>query len=442
MEQTKGNKQGRKSGFTTPLKMVWRFFSSIRLALVLILLISALSLFGTFVPGANMFHSWWFLSAGAMLMINIIICSLNRWGNIRLSLHGGLITQEESFYSSGPNHKEIELAYPTDSKYAEIPVEVLKKHGYRVRTETNGGCTYFAADKNRYFRLGTYASHLSLVLFVLAYLLGSYFGFRDTNFTVAVDNTRAVGHNTNLSVQLVSFVDEYYPDNTPKDYRSQVIIFENRQEVKQALVRVNQPLSYKGISIHQMFFGPAVQMQITQNGQILYQGNVALDTLGNNQGLQRHVGSLDLPGGFNIQFISSAINVPDPIIPQGELAVYITQNGAQTGTDTVQKGLTRDINGLEFLYQADSKFSGFQISRDPGGSLIWIASVLFILGITLVLYFPYRQVWILYQSQTSGARRISIRLAASKAYNSSSELKTISDEMADKFNRNNKETGG
>jgi len=415
--------------FDGAVKNTWRFFSSIKLALALILVISAFSLFGTFITGVDVFHSWWFLTTGALLILNIIVCSLNRWGNIKLSLRGGSVKQDEGFYSSGACNAEIENVPKPDYKASRIPVKVLQKHGYRVRIENHDSNYYFAADKNRFFRLGTYASHLSLVLFVLAYLIGSYFGFRDTNFTTAIGNTRPIGHNTGLSLQLVSFVDEYYADNMPKDYRSQVILYKNGQQVKQAVVRVNHPLIYKGISIHQMYFGPAAQLQITLNGQVLYQGNVAIDKLISNQGLQRYVGSIDLPNGLNIQLISSAINVQDPLIPLGQLAIYVKQDGNQIGAGLAPKGAAVAINDMELTYQADSKFSGFQVSRDPGNNLIWVAATLFILGLVLVLYFPYRQVWVLYQTRAAGTNLLSLRLSTSRGLNGTSELKILVDKM-------------
>jgi cytochrome c biogenesis protein ResB len=84
---------------------------------------------------------------------------------------------------------------------------------------------------------------------------------------------------------------------------------------------------------------------------------------------------------------------------------------------------------MEFSYQADSKYSGFQISRDPGSNLIWVAAILFILGTMSVLYFPYRQVWILYQTQSPDSNRLLIRLGVSKGFNGASELKILAVEM-------------
>ena len=53
----------------------------------------------------------------------------------------------------------------------------------------------------------------------------------------------------------------------------------------------------------------------------------------------------------DIQFISPAVNVQDPVIPPGQLAVFVKQNGTQTGVDIIQLGTIKDISGLSFNYQ-------------------------------------------------------------------------------------------
>ncbi len=317
----------------------WRFFRSIKLALALILIISVFGLLGAFIPNVDVFHSWWFLTAGALLMLNILCCSINRWSNIKHSLGREAVIQTESFYITGNRHTEISAVPLSHAETSRIPERVLRQHGYRVRVENDGGNSYIAADKNRYFRLGTYVSHLNLVLLVLAYLLGNFLGFRDVGFIVTEGNTREVGHDTGLSLHLLSFVDEYYPDNMPKDYRSQVVLFENGQEVKQAVVRVNHPLEYKGIRIYQLFFGTAVQMQISRNGTVLYKNSVPLNNLVQREGIQRYVSVIDLPGdGLTVQLISSAVNMEDPIIPFGQMAIDVKQNGNEVGLGLMQKG--------------------------------------------------------------------------------------------------------
>jgi len=452
---------------------LWRLFSSVRLAVILILVITGLSLLGALliqVPPEmvrdpqlysywvdtaartkvgvwapflstlqlfDVFRSLWFLGAGTLLMLNIVICSVNRWRSISLSLRGGMVKHEEGFYTTSSTRAELSTVAVSVAKAAKISEKVLRARGYRTRTESDENNIYIAADKNRYFRVGTYVSHLSLILLVLAFITGRYFGFHDSIFTVPVDSNCEVGYNTGLSLQLNSFVDEYYDNGRPKDYRSQVVLYEKGQPVKQAIIRVNHPLVYKGVRFYQAYFGPAVKMLIRdKNGRDIFNDNVPLESSFYVQGYQYYEGFFDLTElGLSIRLISSVSNVDDPMIPAGKLAVAVRQGNEQIDLKLVETGVPRVVSGLEFTFLEESKFSGFQVSRDPTNTLIWIASILFIVGICAVLYFPYRQTWVLSQSLDKGNGRLLIRTLAPRDFNSTSELNTL-------VNQIEKEIGG
>jgi cytochrome c biogenesis protein len=409
------------------VEKLWNFLSSTKLALGLILTVIGLSLVGVFLTNVDVFHSWIFLASGALLVINILVCSINRWPGLRLSLKGGEIKQTESFLTGNVHEEAGPFSLPV-AETSEISEKVLRKHGYRVRVLREAEAVYIAADKNRFLRLGTYASHLSLVLFVLAYVLGGFLGFRDPAFSVAEGGLKEVGHNTGLSLQLNSFVDEYYPDSLPKDYRSQVTLYENGQEVKQALIRVNHPLIYKGVRFYQSSFGPAEQIQLKMNGQEVYSGNVSLDNQLVSQGIARHVGFISLEGGVQVRIIMSA-GAEDTMIPEGQLAVDVLINDKPSARSLIQKNVVQSIGGFDILYQGESKFSGFQVSTDPANVLIWISSALFILGIMMVFYFPYRQVWVLSQSLKKGNSRVLLRGGVSRGTGIVSELKKMVSEI-------------
>lgn len=395
--------QKSRNLFKSSAKWLWRLFSSVRLALILVLVIAGLSLSGALTP-IRVFNSIYFAVVGIALMLNIFVCSLNRWKSIRLALRGGEVDQPENFYKTGIELKGIQLSCPDLLEKIE---KVLVKNGYRVR-KSSGESVGIAADKNRYFRLGTYLSHFSLILFVLAFLFGSHFGFRDTGFWVIEGETKAVGHDTELSLKLVSFVYETYQNGMPRDYRSQVVLYENGQQVKETLIRVNHPLYYNGVRFYQSFFGKAAKMQIrSQEGQILFDDSVLLDTF--SQDPRYYQGYLDLPEyGMVIRLITSS-DAEDPMIPAGNLAVGIIQNNEQTSIKLVQQDAPDVINGLEFDFKGIVDYSGFQVSRDPANALIWIASGLFIIGICSVFYFPHLQVWVRCRNEPEG-RRLLIRI--------------------------------
>jgi cytochrome c biogenesis protein len=424
-------------GFVNAIGHIYQFFCSTKLALILILANGAFNLLGALIPTIDVFHSWWFLGAGALLMLNILICTLNRWNYIKTTFRKGPISQEMDFYSSGnANHSEICIIHPSQTEALELTQSILSKHGYRNRVEKDSHNTYISADKHRYFRLGSIVSHFSLTLIILAYVLGNYYGFRDTEFTVVEGDTREIGHNTDLAIKLVSFTDEYYPDNTPKDYRSETTLYEKGQIVNQSVIRVNQPLDYKGIRVYQSFFGPAIELQIKRNGTIIYQGNIKMDRISESQGLRRYSGSITLPATqLNVRIISSAINSKDQMIPSGQIAFDVKQDNTQAGLKLLRKGSTEKVNDFELEYLSDKQFSGFQVSYDPANLLIWIASSLFILGIIAVFYLPHRQVWILYQSQLAGDSRVLIRLRGSRSSNTNRELATLVNDIRRELNK-------
>jgi cytochrome c biogenesis protein len=423
--QNDNNAEHKSGNIAAMFNWIWTFFSSLKLALALILLIGAMSLLGAFYPNVNAFHSWWFIFTGACLMLNILVCSLNRWTSIKSAAGGGPVRQETGYYCEGTCHQDINFAAsPADA--SQTVQNVLRRRGFRVRTDSEESNIYVAADKNRYARLGTFANHLSLVLFVLAYIMGNYLGFRDTDFAVAEGATREIGHNTGLSVRLISFTDEYYPDNTPKDYRSEVVLYEAGREVRQATVRVNQPLEYKGIRIYQSYFGPAVQLRISRSGTILFQGSVPLDRTARMQEVIRPAGTLNLPdAGLSIQVAGPAAGMDDQVVTAGQLAIVTGPGGSATGAGLAKKGVPLDINGTEFVYQTDSRYSGFQVSSDPANAFVWIASSLFILGIVMVFYFPHRRVRILLQSQPPLGSRMIIRMDMPGRHETVSGLESI-----------------
>ena len=459
--------QKGSSAFKPVLDWSWRLFSSMRLAVILMLVITGLSLLGALliqVPPEiardpqlysywvdtaarskvgvlapflsalhlfDVFRSPWFVTVGTLLMVNIIICGVNRWSGISLSLRGGTVKQTESFYDTGNTRAELSTIPVPIVEAAMISEKVLRLRGYRTFTESDENNVYIAGDKNRFYRLGTYFSHLSLILFVLAFITSNHFGFRDSSFTVPVGSTREIGHNTGLSLQLTSFVDEYYGNGMPKDYRSQVVLYENEQVVRHALIRVNHPLIYKGVRFHQAYFGTAVKILVRdENGRDIFNDNVPLDGSFYFQGDEYYVGFLDLPEvGFSVRLISPAVKAAALWIPAGQLAVDVGPGNEQGDLNLVKLGTPSVISGLEYTFLEESKYSGFQVSRDPTNMLIWIASILFIIGICTVLYFPYRQVWILSQSFGQGNSHLLIRAHARRSFSGASELNTLANQM-------------
>ena len=152
--------------------------------------------------------------------------------------------------------------------------------------------------------------------------------------------------------------------------------------------------------------------------------------MGSGLGTGYSIGSFSLPAqNFTVYVISSS-GSNDSMIPAGSMGVEIINeaDGSDAGLSLVAMGTPAVIGNLQFTYTGEVQYSGFQVSKDPTVSLIWIASALFIVGICLVLYFPYRQVWALAQKKDNGSR-VLVRTLAPRSFSNGAEIKSLIGDM-------------
>ena len=444
---------------------IWRFCTSIRLALALILIIIVLGLVSIFLVQAptgiytgspeytgwlesvvrpdfgiwtdtlaffglfDVFHSPLFLGVGTLLMVNILCCTINRWRSVISVLRGGSIPTNPDYYKKAP------LIFTSLSPANTVVLSltnILLRNRYRVRSRESEGHFFIAADRYAFSRLGTFISHLSLIVLVLGFLLGSFLGFRNDIFVVAEGTVREVGYDTGLSLGLLSFAVDYWPDGIPRDYRSQVIVYQDGRQTAEDVIRVNHPLTYSGVRFYQSFFGPAAVMKVqTTDGVEIADSTVALIGMMEAEPFQRPLGKLDLPGtGMTAYLVLPATNPPDPILAQNQLGLEIYQADATVPLNwaILDEGIPQEMEDLEFTYLEKRYFSGFSVKYDPGTWLVWLACGLFCVGISMVLYLPYRQIRIMVKPGKEG-NEIYIRSSGRRGLSVSTELDELGGEI-------------
>jgi cytochrome c biogenesis protein len=412
------------------LNRVWHFFTSVRLALVLILLITGAVLAGTLLEQAppsvrsdpaiyaqwltraearygvlatkvfdffdlfNVFRTFWFRVLLGLLTINIIVCSLNRWKGIWRTAFPARIRMTDPFFQHARLNARYVLSEPVDEAAANLK-RALGRARYRTSVEADAGSVAIYADRNRFSRFGTFISHLSLVLILAGSVVGGMWGQGDSEFIVPEGTTRPIGLGTDISITLEHFTDEYYVEGPPKDFRSDIVILENGVEVKRGTVRVNSPMNHGGVKIHQAFFGQTAIMTITtREGASLYEGPVPL-AWQTREG-RRPVGSVRLDReGLVVWVIGPRSGENDSLVPAGEMRieVYETTSGALRTATNLSQGVEKEVAGLEFTFLREGRFSGFSLIKDPGVRIIWIASALMMVGLAMLFYMPHRRLW-------------------------------------------------
>jgi cytochrome c biogenesis protein len=332
----------------------------------------------------------------------------------------------DAFFQHARFNAQYVMDGPSDAAAATVR-KGLKRARYRVSAEAEAGSVALYADRNRFSRFGTFISHLSLVLLLAGTVVGGIWGRSDSEFIVPEGMTRDVGLGTDLSVRLEHFTDEYYVEGPPKDFRSDLVIFKNGEEVKRGTTRVNSPLSYGGMKFHQSFFGQTALMTVTtKDGASLYDGPVPLawQTREGN----RPVGSFTL-GSENLEVwvIGPRSGENDPLVPAGEMRieVYESSSGALRTATNLSQGAEKDVAGLDFTFVREGRFTGLSLVKDPGVNIIWVASALMILGLVMLFYMPHRRLWASCKETPDGKTEVRLAMTGQRDSQIATEFERV-----------------
>jgi cytochrome c biogenesis protein len=446
------------------LGRVWRFFTSIRLALVLILMIAAAVMAGTLIDQApasvianpaaydswlaaahskygvwagvfdftqlfNVFHSLWFRILIGLLTANIIVCSVNRWKGIWKTVFHTRTRIGDAFFQHARFNAAMTAQMPV-STAAERVHKALSHARYRVATQADDSSVAIFADRNRFSRFGTVLSHLSIVMILAGTVIGGIWGFSDDSFIVSEGAIQDVGHGTGISVGLSHFTDEYYLQGPPKDYSSELVIYDKGVEVKSGTVHVNSPLSYKGISFHQAFFGQTTVMDVKDaSGASIFSAGVPLAWQSLNGG--RPIGSFTLPAQNETVYITGpASGQTDALIPAGEMQVEVYKSGGTlVSSGNVTQGVAKDLAGLNFTFVRESRFTGLKVVKDPGVNLIWVAAALMVIGLVMLFYFPTKRIWAICRPRPDGTAEVRLATTAERDLSQTKEFENMQERV-------------
>ncbi len=431
------------------LDKVWALFGSQRLAFILILALALASLIGVLLVQApawaqadsvsharwltqvqpkyggftdafnalglfEVFGSWWFRLLITMLAANILVCTIRRTSTLlRSSLARPKVVMPEVFFERAALNFQAKSEGQRVAGVAKLVQRSLRSRGYRVVSQGEGEAVHLYADKNRFAPLGSLLHHASFVMLMAGFVIGNVWGINDSAFVVAEGQTRPLG-DTGLAVRLDSFVDEYYPEGPPKDYRSQVTLLNQGQEVAQTLVRVNSPLVYGGVRLHQSFFGPATVIQVRDgSGALIAEETVPLAWNAND----RPLGSFLLPGqGLEVYVVGPASAFIDSLVPPGQIKLEVYRVGANAPLEmgNITQGQSRTLGSLEYTFVRERMFSGFKVVQDPGRPVLWLGAVGIVVGLMWVLYFTHRQVWVVCKEEKDGSVVVKLGAAQGK----------------------------
>jgi cytochrome c biogenesis protein len=412
------------------LEWLWRFFISRRTGLVLILLIGVLSLVGTVLEQApadvrsdpqsyaswvdsvrstyggwtgvlrtlglfTVFSSWAFLGIIALLTTSILACSIHRTPVLWRRATRPRTRMHDTFFDRAALHVDVDSPSAPDGALTAVRDVLRRKHFRTVEAAVEDGWAVYA-DQYRWAPFGSIAAHLGLVVVLVGAVVSANTGFKDTQFAAPVGTRVEVGHGTGLTVEALSFSDTYYDNGSPKDYASTIVLYRGATQVARRTIRVNQPLSYGGVSFYQSFFGTAAGIKVTDpTGKVV--SDTAVPLSWRTQDGKHTLGQLTVPGtDLKVYVVAPASGEVDPSIQAGQVQLEVYRNGSEAAvaTQVISQGTPAQIAGLTFTFVRERQFTGLIVARDPGQWLVWIGALLLIGGIFAVFGFPHRRIWL------------------------------------------------
>jgi cytochrome c biogenesis protein len=409
------------------MKSTIKFFSSVKLAIVLLIIIILASVLGTLIPQhrspaeyasrygqmsgllinldlTRLYSSWWFLSLLVFFAANTIVCTLTRFRpkylrafKPKLSFEGKSLATlkiRDSFSYKG----SLEEARDRFS-------EALRSKRYRIKSQTVNQDVFLVGRKKMLGLFGSDVVHLGLLIIVLGGIISGLTGFK-TDINIAEGQTLAVP-NSEFALRLDKFATEYYPDGGIKDWKSDLTVVEKDRDILTKTIEVNHPLSYKGFVFYQSHYGwdwenPTIQIVISRKDDPATAKMVSLlpgqRTAVEGEDYEVTVLNFvpDFIIGENNQVISRSLEPNNPAAfvegLRGEEKIFsgwVFQKFPDFGRMHSQEENAWDVKFMNFK---SGQYSGIHAAKDPGVIFIWAGSVLLMLGLMVAFFWPPREI--------------------------------------------------
>lgn len=329
----------------------YRFISSVRLAIILLVIIAIFCVIATLIPqnldkthytnlfgsvGAsivtflgfhNVFKSPLFCFFGIAFAINLFVCT---WGRI------------------------------------SVAIKISRKK----------------------FSLGAWGSpllHVGLCIILIGITLSSI-SKHEIYYEIPVGETVTVaGKSGGFTLTVDEFSVDYYEDSiSPKQYRSSVTIQKPKQEPLPMEIQVNSPGKYNGVSILQQSYGWEIIVTLS-TGQASRQLSIKDEdwiVLGEGPKGNTTLGIAFYPDYDEAQGIAQMKSHKD----NNPRVIWVLQEGDEPiaidtlaigETSTIQEPLTITFDGYRY-------YSGLQMKYDPGIAVIFCGFLLLCLGLVLL----------------------------------------------------------
>jgi cytochrome c biogenesis protein len=392
-----------------PKSTLWGWLTSIRLTVFLLLILAAVAVIGTVLPQdqppgyyfgrfgetwgaifyrgglAAIYYSFWFLAPISLLALNILSCIVH---GLPQALRRSL--RPLTFEAALSLPERDKLKWPKGSDPRGLVADILRRQLGRTRHQAWPDQDIYCHEKGRFRPLGPYLVHIALLCILIGGLIGKFWGIEGTLPILQGQTAEAfrTGHSLtplDFQVHLDRFQVLYYADSAmPKEFRSDLTFLKNGKEEMKAVCRVNDPVSFGGLTFYQASYGsqPSGPVRL----KVSYKER--------QETIEAPLRQLvELPGGEGKIMISKIEGNLQGLGPAVE-GIFMTGRG-MGGHDFFMvlqdhPEMNKPIGPYRLtLESAPFQFySVFQVKRDPGVWWVYAGFLLFLPGFYLAFFRP------------------------------------------------------
>jgi cytochrome c biogenesis protein len=434
----------------------WRQLTSMRTALILLMLLGIAAIPGSLIPQRitnpiavrdmyatdpnmarwydrfylfDVYGSPWFSAIYILLFISLAGCVLPR------SLeHYKAMRAAPPATPRNLSRMEFHQEVAGNLQALEIASEWFKKNRFRVKREENS----LSAEKGYFRETGNLLFHLSLILILVGVSFGALFGMRGEaiinvgerfiNVPTTYDSL-SLGRLSNekslasFEIKLDRFAAQYDPrTNQPRDYSAWVTVTENGKSSKK-LLKVNKPLTFGNTRVYLQANGysPVVTVRDSQ-GNVALQGPVPFLP---QDGNLRSIGAIKVPDAIpQVGFVGNFLPTNQRTETQGSISIFpelldpkllfsiwkgdlgldsgIPQSVYRLDTSNLQRIALGSVKPGETYTYAEGSITletvvpwvNLQVVKDPGKNYALLGGIVAVLGLLSSLYGRRRRIWI------------------------------------------------
>jgi cytochrome c biogenesis protein len=404
-----------------------RFFSSVKLAIVLLIIITIASILGTLIPQhrspaeyaakygqisaflirleiTKLYQAWWFISLLFLFSFNIVICTLTRLSSkLKRALASSLEKEKKKLLSlkikaNFSKNKDLETT-------AEVTQKELELKRYRVKEERHENNIFLLGRKRMLGLFGSDIVHFGLLIIIIGGIVSGLGGFR-TDLNINEGQTIPVPQ-ADFKLRLDKFETEFYPNGAVRDWKSTLSVIEDGKKLFEKTIEVNHPLTYKGFVFYQSSVGyswenPTLHLRIKKGTDPSYLKQVKMK-VGETVRLEDE--NIDITAmrfvpdfiiGENNRVATRSMEPNNPAVliggqREGETVFSAWAFAKYPDFGQMHSSQDHDLT-FEFQDFEAAQYSGIQAARDPGVNLIWVGCGFLMIGLCIAFFWPPREI--------------------------------------------------